>query len=454
MRKAILILFLASGFASGAQTFENYYPYLERGIGSAVFNYDNGYAMAGFTYDENDRSYLFILRTDLNGDTLWTKQFDFESSDKYPYLSSYTEDGNGNIYLATNYTDSTDLIKMSPDWDIIWKKRYEPLITILNITLSKDNHLLISGLEENSIYRLYKMDTDGNIQWQSVRLKYDDLEIRNSPSIVEMDDDKIVLVTVFKTNYTIDYNSTRINTFNYIGDSISSVFYSGYALCNTYISGNELVSIYYTNKYGDYTKGMIRFLSDGTILSDKILKMPATSIVTNLLPYNDNFLAVGIYGSYDPFSEQIIMCGITAAGDSLWTNYLGNSYKIQPYDVKYCNDNGFVITGRSKNSGDWIPLLFKTDSTGNFYNIGINDKNITSEIRVYPNPAVDRALFESSEPLHGIISIVDMSGRKIASIRTTGLKTEWNTRGLKPGMYFYKIENKGDIPTGKLIIGL
>jgi hypothetical protein len=203
---------------------------------------------------------------------------------------------------------------------------------------------------------------------------------------------------------------------------------------------------------------LVHHQANGTILSQKEISLAFEPFgFQKMILNNSNELVTIGYGfNNNPDSSSSIIYGMSAEGDSLWMNIRQYEPEFVMSNIVLCSDGGYVISGAEvdPNTDIFHPMMIKTDPWGGSSPLNIETLTAKPDLSVYPNPAVNRVVFESTGPLHGIISIIDMSGRKIANIRTTGLKTEWQTDGLKPGMHFYKIENKGEIPTGKLIIGL
>ena len=93
------------------------------------------------------------------------------------------------------------------------------------------------------------------------------------------------------------------------------------------------------------------------------------------------------------------------------------------------------------------------DTTTNIIN------KITKEkvINVYPNPAKDYVSFEIPPSIHpngvkNIILINNVLGQVIARLPIKNEKTLWNTRNIKPGIYFYNLNTSGFSISGKIII--
>ncbi len=79
------------------------------------------------------------------------------------------------------------------------------------------------------------------------------------------------------------------------------------------------------------------------------------------------------------------------------------------------------------------------------------------EITVMPNPAKDWADFNYTLPenaTRGVIVISDASGREVASMPVSGKQGQhiWDTRPVKPGVYFYTLSAGGFSRHGKIVI--
>ncbi len=79
------------------------------------------------------------------------------------------------------------------------------------------------------------------------------------------------------------------------------------------------------------------------------------------------------------------------------------------------------------------------------------------EITVMPNPAKDWAAFNYTLPENatsGVIVISDASGREVASMPVNGRQGQqiWDTRAVKPGVYFYTLSAGGFSKHGKIVI--
>jgi hypothetical protein len=80
-------------------------------------------------------------------------------------------------------------------------------------------------------------------------------------------------------------------------------------------------------------------------------------------------------------------------------------------------------------------------------------EEIRIPLLVYPSPSSDYVIFEQhTSDKNGTISISDFTGRPVASFPMTGEKTVWQTEGVKPGVYLYRLQTAEGRGSGKLLI--
>ena len=124
MKKAILILYLIISFSNNQAQ-----PTFQKTFGSQ--NYDGGASVqqtsdGGYIVLGSTVPFAYLLKTDSKGDTLWTKTYGGSGSD-YGASVQQTVDGGYIIVGTTNFgAGSTDvyLIKTDVNGDPLWTKAY------------------------------------------------------------------------------------------------------------------------------------------------------------------------------------------------------------------------------------------------------------------------------------------------------------------------------------------
>lgn len=104
-----------------------------------------------------------------------------------------------------------------------------------------------------------------------------------------------------------------------------------------------------------------------------------------------------------------------------------------PGDASYSNGNAFAIR-----------LLTGTASIDELGN---------SSFSVFPNPAVEAITIKTSILLNNAsISILDLNGKELKSMKLEGMESKVDTSDLISGVYFVRVSNGNDSKTEKLII--
>ena len=299
---------------------------------------------------------------------------------------------------------------------------------------------------------MYKADTDGNIIWQSV-VRLLSSSLLDYPGIVEMDNDEIVLTSVFLV-MSISH-ACDIYHFTKDGDTISSTKFE-WVFTDVHADGNELIGLAH---YGDWAalkdNILVRFQPDGTVVSSHPLNFAPHDVLFYKFVQNSDSELIAAGGTgYGSEYSQVILHGMSTTGDSLWSSLSMSSsmpfYDIFPYDISICNDGGYVATGWSKHSDhEKIPFLLKTDARGT---LSVNEPLIGRNVSVFPNPAREKVAFETPNIKSGIITITDIFGRTMDEIMITGEKTIWDSEMEAPGTYFYQINDGKQLSSGKFLI--
>ena len=135
---------------------------------------DGGFITTGFVW--NSRMDILVIKTDLNGDTEWVKEYGELWKDDKGYSIHQTIDDQ---YFLTGYTESygngeTDvyLMKLSSTGDSVWEKTFggDDHDRGFSSALTSDGGVIITGYTYsfgmgNYDLWLLKSDSDGNEEW-------------------------------------------------------------------------------------------------------------------------------------------------------------------------------------------------------------------------------------------------------------------------------------------------
>lgn len=444
MKNLLLIFITTICFSADAQNFEKSYPYFSEAYGDIAFVHENGYTLAGLGL-VNGIHTLYLIRTALNGDTLWTRHLDYGV--RSLGLVSAVTDNEDNHYISFFDADSAGLVKFTSDWQEVWRKKFDDFPRIYQLYLDSENKLLLSASGESTC--LMKLNNDGSLIWQSAPLR--SISRINATAIVETNSGEIILYSHTDGDFGYTYPNNTIRVYSNMGILVDS----GYVSPNPQyscgiISSNKfeghLLSLCYTGRGQNY---LVQHETDGTIIRQKEIILPGTKVILYNYIFNINNEVVAIGNSSD---KSIIIHGMNNEGDSLWTSIRSYSGSNYPFCMALCGDGGYIISGGIETNGFYQPYLLKTDPWGGNSGVGTQNHKVEMLVKVYPNPVKEYVIFETQRITNGVISVTDIYGREVAKVPVTGEKTVWDARGVMPGVYLYHLNNSKYIASGKLMI--
>lgn len=437
---------------------------------SVIQTNDGGYIFTGLLYVFNTSAnrLLYIVKTDGNGDTLWTKAYSRSSSSTEGHSIKQTTDGGfiiaGTATNAFNPASGSDglIFKIDSVGNILWSKIYnfgtvsssgDEIIYSIEPTI--DGGYIATGSENNHFF-LLKTDSIGNVTW----LKF------------------------FKS--TVDERSHNV----LIADD------SGYV-----ISG-------YTNSFGGPTKPfIIKTNSNGDTLWTKKFNFIANSSVESQIrtckTTNGGFTLVSAV-IIPPYGNNLALIKMDSVGNIEWANTYGNSYYDFGHDVVQTFDGGYVAVGINDKLVFNTPsniLMVKTDSNGNSncnqlsfsplvssapfivndtsfvvgstlnvfspptavnsgltdsticLTVGINEITENNPLLIFPNPSCNNLVVTIGKIINnGKIEIINSLGKVVYhSYINQGSKNDINLTNIPSGIYVVQVRI-GDIVYSKKLV--
>ena len=431
---------------------------------------DGGYIVTGETEDQS--GIVFLLKTDMNGDTVWVRRLEAN------YLSFYwgsvvaTSDG-GYVTafpytLYNNYsgTWAIHLVKMDQSGNLLWTKQYgDSTMRLLpySIRETSDDGFIITGLESpfyNSAYDiiLIKADSLGNVEWSKTYGKNIYQEV--AYDIQQTDDGGYIINAL--AQYT---GGTLLIRTNSIGDTLWT------RLLGVYPNGFVAASVKQTSDDGFIVAGgigpigagtgylhLIKTNSGGDTLWTRSIgstgfNTAATSIQETT---SKGFIIAGGRGIYNTGNYQIYV----AATDSFGHAGCDETHIMTAVDVDTIEVASFYVPTTSLNSAT-SSFHISQSTFGNegvlCYN-AVDDPQAHEDLYVYPNPCFTSVtIILPSQPKISYIKLFDESGREVSFTSQSsqqGNKTQLTIeRGnLASGMYFLSITSNEKREVVKLMI--
>ncbi len=420
---------------------------------------DNGYILVGGTrsYSQGDND-VYLIKTNSFGDTIWTKTYGGADNDN-GYCVQQTSDLG---YIITGITTSFGaggqdiyLIKTDQEGDTLWTKSFGGVLNDWGSAVQQtlDGGYIIIGSTEsfgsgNFDYYLIKTDSFGNTIWTKtfggsnwdygswIELTSDNGFIMTGHSnsygegnydvyLIKTNDNGDTLWTKTYGGLDDEYSKTVKQTIDggYVIVGQQGIYQTGNTfdvyLIRTDINGNES----WAREYGgiNYDAGAsVDESSDG------------------------GFIITGETRSFGIGQQDVYLIKTDNTGDTLWTKRFGDINESRGFSVQETQDGGYVLCGStySSETENTDVYLIKTDVNGNTSPLGIPFYQHTNlEFVVYPNPTVSEITIEFKTNTTDIytIEIYSAFGQQIKRVITSENKANIDISELDEGIYFVVI---------------
>jgi len=386
---------------------------------------DGGYIVAGMTTSFGaGAADVYLIKTDVQGDTVWTKTYGGTNNDE-GYSVQQTMDGG---YIITGMTRSFGsgnedvyLIKTNENGDTLWTKTYGGMGYECGSSVqetSDGGYIVVGtsysyGVGWGDVY-LIKTNINGDMLWTKT---YGGTDYDSGSSVVQTSDEGYIIAGVtwsFGENvYVIKINEK--------GDTLWTRTYGG----------------------ADYEEGSsVQETSEGY------------------------YIITGWTNSFGAGWGDVYLIKVDSQGDTIWTKTYGGTSEDEGYSVQQTFDGGYIIAGvtASFGAGWWDFYLIKTKP-----DVGIKEqkedlRHETIDLRLlcHPNPFTTSTTINLPSIEHRVegieektsaqcqvpsdrkdivLHIYDVSGRLVKSVPLT---TNHLSLGadLSPGIYFLKADGK------------
>jgi len=403
--------------SNGDSLWSKFYGSSEDDVGRSILQtQDGGFVIAGYKYTD-----VWLLKTDSSGDTLWTKTYGGSDADR-GYAAQITSDGGFIIVGSTRSFGSGSfdffLIKTDSSGDTVWTKSYggsndERAYSVMQT--SDDGYIIVGettsfGSGNDDVW-MVRTDSFGDTLWTK---SFGGAESDEGHSVIQASDGGFVIAGVKE----------------------SLVTYDDMWLIKTNSSGEMLWEKTYDYGVGDNEEGnSVVQTSDG------------------------GFAICGIGTNIVGFSEDILIIRTDELGDTLWTIAYGDSSYDVGNSIIQSSDGGYIIAGAEESFVNGVNfLLMKIDSD---LLPSVDEKFIPSEFSLsqnYPNPfnPSTKIKYQIPEMSFVTLKVYDVLGNEVATLvnkeKPAGeYEVEFNASKLPSGIYFYQIKAGEFIQTKKMI---
>ncbi|MBU0507228.1 T9SS type A sorting domain-containing protein [bacterium] len=403
-----------------------------RFFGGASGDYPSGVEScsdAGFLLYGNTNSFgvgaqdIWLIRTDANGDSLWTRTFGGSNPEQTRSAGQTTD---GGIYVAgwtESYGAGTEdfwLVRMSANGDSLWSRTFggasnERCFTSLigtdgNFYMAGDARSFSAG--DKDVW-LVAASPDGDSLWSRVYGGEFDEECR---SIQRAADGGFLLIGGKNMDGADNWDVWVIRTDG---------------------SGNELWSRTYGGNANDFG-GAAQILPDGG-------------------------LVIGGDGrSFTAGDQDFWLLRLDADGDSLWSRLYGRDLDQVLWTLAVAPDGGYYLGGRAV-PAEGFPSDFWLVKTGPDPSVNADEQFILHPssfiLSVYPNPfnPATTITFDLPKTTRAQLRIFDVTGRLVTTLADEHFsagthRVEFDGGGYPSGVCLAQLRTQDEVKTVKLIL--
>lgn len=372
---------------------------------------DLGYIVAGSYSLGSGYTNVYLIKTDANGDTLWTKTIGGPQSEYSASIQQCTDNG----YILAGSTNSFGtfgvyLVRTDSVGNPLWSKIYNGGVAY-SVQQTVDGGFILGGKSPPSFgagfgdMYLIKTDSIGNILWTKT---YGGAGIDEGYSVYQCTDTGYVLAGF---------------SYSFVTDSIPHIY-----IVKTDYSGNLI----WSNSYGRTTPVAQDFSVQQTIDGD----------------YAFGGVNIGTPSASNIYLIKIDSSGFSNCGEGSAATIITTPSPVvsSPSTVTYS-----AITNVSNPP---TQIYFGGVVTSPCTTVGVDEKEIQNTIFIYPNPATDRITINLKIELKDAqVEIFNELGVRVSKEKLfSGLSNEIHLVNLPPGIYFVKISNSEWIWTQKIIV--
>jgi len=433
-----------------------------------------GFIAVGRTQQFPDASPdVYILRTDENGDTLWTRKYGWPLVDE-PNQVRETSDGNyivvGKTQAVLDSTYYVLLLKVAPDGDTLWTKTYgQGYLSSYGLSVeevSSGGYILAGGCEtyaKSTELLLIRTNSDGDTLWTRLNGTYAQEEAR---SVQETYDEGFIAAGCRSQDVYLlrtDANGDTLWTKQYggasseMGLSVKETPDSGYIIAgSTWSYGSGMSDAYY-----------MKTDRDGDLVWERAYGGPERDGVNTVVVTSDNhYVSAGFTESFGPLAANMWLIKMDADGDTVWTATYGGNGDDQAYWGEETSDGGFILLGSTNSFGapQHNVYLVKTRPDQSGVNGGIDEPRGGYRLRVLPIPSASDVDLEFEVPQTQPVRIVvyNLLGQEmrvlVSGVMEAGAHhVAWDGidlrgRSVPAGVYFVKLTTACATETRKVVL--
>jgi len=474
MKRISSLLFLGSivlSFAFGPDTlWTRFYNGMESSVDKAYSIHqtlDSGYVMVG--YSEYQGVYLFIIRINSNGDTIWTRRLRYNiNQDAYGWVVDVANDG---CYIvAGGVRDGFWLLKLSDIGDTLWTKTYGvgggPAYSVKQ---TNDGGYIMGGAHGYHAM-LIKTDSLGNEEWIK---EYGQTGDDNCFCVTQTSDGNYL----FGGYSYVNYRDLWLVKVNQQGDTIWTRTYGDmdWQVCHAIIETSD----HYYIAVGGYGEELTRWPADayitkwdanGNLIWEKIVGHSSDDVALGVTETPDHCYAICGRSYISGNDYDFYLIKMNPNGDTLWSD----TYSVSGGNDEWAHgiivmpDSGYLLCGWGYHYPYDVDVLLMRINSEHVIDETQPPISLPGCLKVSPNPFQYRTkiTFKNSiahQNTDTDLRIYNSPGILVKSFninpnqRMSDISFIWNGRddlgdNLPSGIYFLKYSTNKYIENKKLIL--
>ncbi|UCC79674.1 MAG: T9SS type A sorting domain-containing protein [Candidatus Zixiibacteriota bacterium] len=407
---------------------------------------DGGYILAGSGTFGAGWWDIYLIKTDANGDTIWTQTFEAVGPDWVSSIQQTDDDG----YIIT-CDGFADLIKLNEFGDSVWSQDYG---IIANSVWQTDDggYIVGGGAVEGTC--LIKTDSLGNVIWNRV---YGDENFGAAIYVQQTYDGGYMAVgTAYSEQNWFDYYLIKTNS---SGDTLWTRTYGSngpeeaYSAQQTADGGYIITGLFFwtvkTDPAGDTV--WCRYYGYGEM-----------GCAFSIQETHDVGYIIGGYIDPPGIEEaQFYLVKTDPFGNEMWESQYGGDGWDFGYKVRQTDDGGYIMTGwtNSFGIGGMDIWLLRLGYPVGFEEMMAPVPDYMSLLGNYPNPFNSSTTIEfiQDKPQFITLTIYDLLGREIKTLlnerKPAGKhKIPFDASPLSSGVYFYRLQAGDAVETKRMVL--
>jgi hypothetical protein len=425
---------------------------------SIVQTPDSGYIAVG-SYRISPYEYLYILKLNVYGDTVWTRKLNLGEGTDIEKASD------GNYVISTFYSFA---VKINIFGDTLWTYRpFSSTIYTGSVKETQDGGYILCGTCPNGPFTaspyLLKLNQSGKLQWDTAYTKgifdggFGDVTLSNDANLVMVG------------SYADTATSTR-RLFLLKTDSLGNYILFKRFDTLTYHSAHTIISL---NNNGYIIGGdavypfMLKVNEGGDILWYRIFNAGNPSFILSaqlIKTYDGGYAFTGMWDTIGNSTYFVYLFKTDSLGIEQWHRSFGFNDNDRGRGIKQTFDSGYVIIGDRGRYNFGEIYIVKADKTGFANPIGIklisyHPANNFDLYQNYPNPFNSSTLirFEVNEATHVRLTIYEATGREIRTLvdhifKPGNYAIKLDASNYASGIYFYSLYSNNFVSSRKMVL--